>query len=203
MWWYPERTLPRTVLLLADAAVVLWLFVWASAAGAVRATILLLDDPAALLIDFGDRFRSLLGDVADTVEGVPLVGGTLRDPFERLGGTGALLADAGRTQQEVVGALGTWGFWLTFVVPTAAVVIPYVLLRVHRARAVGDAAAMRDAGDLATLALRAVATRPLRELRRVSSAPATDLAAGRVSDLAALQLRALGLRPPPLHPVER
>src|SRR6266545_2319456 len=50
-------------------------------------------------------------------------------------------------------------------------------------------------GDLGLFALRAIANRPLRELRRASPDPVADLQRGDYGALAALELRALGLRP--------
>jgi hypothetical protein len=54
-----------------------------------------------------------------------------------------------------------------------------------------------DGADLELFAIRAVANRPLRELRRVSADPAGALRAGEHHALADLELRALGLRARP------
>ncbi|HZD02256.1 MAG TPA: hypothetical protein VFA46_19315 [Actinomycetes bacterium] len=56
----------------------------------------------------------------------------------------------------------------------------------------------RDAAAtyLGLLAIRAVANRPLRQLRQASLDPIADLRRGDYQALAAVELRALGLRPP-------
>ena len=61
------------------------------------------------------------------------------------------------------------------------------------ARAIRESAA-----DLHLFALRAVANRPLSELRRVTPDPAGALMSGDVEDLARLELAALGLRERPV-----
>jgi hypothetical protein len=70
--------------------------------------------------------------------------------------------------------------------------------RVAWAREAGAASRLRmDGADLELFAIRAVANRPLRELRRVSDDPAGALRAGEHEALADLELRALGLRARP------
>jgi hypothetical protein len=78
----------------------------------------------------------------------------------------------------------------------AVALIRYLPGRLQWIRDARSASALLvGANDLRVFAIRAVANRPLHELRRVSSDPGADLAAGRFDRLAALELAELGLRP--------
>jgi hypothetical protein len=115
-----------------------------------------------------------------------------------LGGAGAALAEAGRSQQEVVLGLA----WRAGVVVTlaglAVVLLVHVPRRVAWAREAAAAARLRSRPeDLLLLAHRAVARRPLEQLARAMPDPGAALARGPHLPLARLELESLGLRPPP------
>ena len=137
-----------------------------------------------------------LSDAADRADGVPLVGGGLRAPLDAAAGAGDALARAGAAQQEAVGTLALcWrccspgsrrcGRWDAGCRAGCA------------GAASRRAARLRD--DVELLALRAAPHRPLVELARPGPEP---VAAWRRGDpgaaeaLAALELRAAGLRAP-------
>jgi hypothetical protein len=146
----------------------------------------------------GTEFANNMGTVRDKVGGVPLVGEELRAPFGRLGAVGETLAGAGHTQQEVVRQLAWWLGVLLAAVPIVMVLLVWLPPRLRWAREAAVAARLRDDQvDLHLFALRAVANRPLRQLRRVTPDPAGALAAGDYEGLAALELNALGLRVAP------
>jgi hypothetical protein len=124
-----------------------------------------------------------------------VVGGELQGPFGRLAGVGQTLADAGATQQEVVHQLALWLGVLVAAVPIVVLLLTWLPRRVAWAREAGAASRLRLAGaDLELFALRAVANRPLRQLRRATLDPAGALRAGDYEALADLELRSLGLR---------
>ena len=84
---------------------------------------------------------------------------------------------------------------LVAAVPIAALLVTWLPRRVAWAREAGAASRLRLGGaDLELFAFRAVANRPLRELRRVTADPAGALRAGDYQALADLELRSLGLR---------
>ena len=142
-----------------------------------------------------------LADAGGKVGRVPLVGDELTAPFDRAADAARALAEAGRDQQELVGQprprAGRRCCWSS---RSALVLFGWLPLRlrwIRRASVGGDAGRRRPAGrDL--LALRALATQPLRRLTRIGPDVA-DGAGGaattrRVDALAALELRRLGLR---------
>ena len=132
----------------------------------------------------------------DAVDGVPAIGGALAAPFRTLGGAGRDLTAAGDQFQRTV---DTVAFWLPAVLVLvvvgwiAARYVPGRLRWVREATEVEQVLASPDAARL--LGLRAAAVRPLRTLRRAVGDPAAALAAGRFDELAAVELRALGLSP--------
>jgi hypothetical protein len=146
----------------------------------------------------GTSFATDAGEIQQKVARIPVVGDELRDPFGRLGGVGRTLADAGVTQQQVVHDLALWLGVLVAAVPVAALLVMWLPGRVAWAREAGAASRLRKGGaDLELFALRAVANRSLRELYRVTPDPAGALRSGDHAGLAALELRALGLRTEP------
>ncbi len=133
---------------------------------------------------------------SDAVDGIPGVGGALSAPFRTLGGAGDGLVGAG---QQVADGVAAVAFWVPALL--AGVVLGWVVARylpgrvrwIREAREVEHLLASPHAAQL--LGTRAATTRPLRLLRREVEDPAAALAAGRYSELAAVELRAVGLSP--------
>ena len=116
-----------------------------------------------------------------------------------MAGAGRQLEAAGQAQQEAVGKLAA-------VVRRRGGAVPGRVAAARMAAAPAaldarreDASRLRGegAGDLALFAWQAVARRPLGELRRAVDDPGGALLRGDYTDLAALELRALGLRTVP------
>jgi hypothetical protein len=131
----------------------------------------------------------------ETVEGVPGVGAALAAPFGTISGAGRQLSAAGGQVGDSVAAVA----WL---VPALLIglVLGYVLFRYLPGRVrwvveASEAQRLLDGPDGARLlAHRAVANRSLRSLRtRAGEDVASDLAEGRWTRLAAVELDALGL----------
>jgi hypothetical protein len=107
---------------------------------------------------------------------------------------GQTFAAAAHDQQQVVQQVAWWLGVLLAAVPIVMVLLLWLPPRLRWAREAAAAARLRDGrADLRLFALRAVANRPLRQLRRVTDDPAGALAAGDYEGLAALELEALGL----------
>lgn len=178
---------------LGDALALAWLVATGFVAVTAYDLILALQAPARALVSAGESVRDAFDDAARIAD--------QRDPAGALaGGSGAggSLVESGREQAETVAtvALGT-GIGIALL-GLAPVLLFWVPLRLRYARAAGSAVAVRD-GHPDLLALRALAGRPVRQLLAVSPDPA---GAWRAADddalrgLAALELRALGLRSP-------
>ena len=199
---YAERPGRAALQLLADLLAVGWIVLCVLVARAAHDLLLRLQEPARALAGAGESIRGAFDDAARTASGVPLVGDDLERALGTGTGAGESLATAGREQMEAIAtfALGT-GIAIV-VLGTLPVLLVWLPLRLRYARLARSAVTAR-AVDTDLLALRAIARRPVRRLLRVSPDPA---AAWRrddrdvVRDLAALELRSLGLRAPRIPP---
>ena len=192
---YAETAGLRARQVLADLAVVAWTAAWVWAGVLLYRLVEKLAAPGARVEQAGSSFAGNVAEIQETIGRVPVVGDQLQGPFGRLAGVGQTLADAGATQQQVVHQLALWLGILVAAVPIAALLVTWLPRRVAWAREAGAASRLRLAGaDLELFAFRAVANRPLRELRRATPDPAGALRAGDYEALADLELRALGLR---------
>jgi hypothetical protein len=195
---YAETPSRRLRQFLVDLLIGAWVAAWVLAGLAVRRLVDELARPGQAVEQAGDRVANGMGGVQDQVSRVPGIGGSLRAPFERLGEAGQALARAGATQQHVVHELALWLGVLVALIPILVVLAAWLPGRIRWMREATAATRLRrvlGTTDLGLFALRAVAHRPLRELRRVSLDPIGDLQRGDYAALAALELRALGLRP--------
>jgi hypothetical protein len=192
---YAETAGLRARQVLGDLATLAWTAAWVWAGVALYRLVGKLAVPGARLEQAGGGFAGDISEIQQKVGRIPVVGGDLQGPFGRLAGVGRTLADAGATQQQVVHQLAFWLGVLVAAVPIAALLVTWLPRRVAWAREAGAASRLRLGGaDLELFAFRAVANRPLRELRRVTADPAGALRAGDYQALADLELRSLGLR---------
>jgi hypothetical protein len=195
---YAETAGLRARQLLGDLATLAWTAAWVAAGLTLYRLVERLAVPGARVEQAGSDFAGDVAEIQQRIGRVPVVGDQLQGPFGRLAGTGRTLAEAGTTQQEVVHQLALWLGVVVAAVPVVTLLLVWLPRRVAWAREAGAASRLRmDGADLELFAIRAVANRPLRELRRVSADPAGALRAGEHHALADLELRALGLRARP------
>jgi hypothetical protein len=195
---YAETAGLRARQLLGDLATLAWTAAWVAAGLTLYRLVERLAVPGARVEQAGSDFAGDVAEIQQRIGRVPVVGDQLQGPFGRLAGTGRTLAEAGATQQEVVHQLALWLGVVVAAVPVVTLLLVWLPRRVAWAREAGAASRLRmDGADLELFAIRAVANRPLRELRRVSADPAGALRAGEHHALADLELRALGLRARP------
>jgi len=198
MQFYAERPLRVARQMFADVLVVVWTAFVVVVARAAYDLVQALQRPARTLVDAGDAIRGTFDGAARTAAGVPLIGDDLARTLGRGTDAGVSLAEAGRTQADVI-TNAAWGLAVAIVVVLAVpVVLAWVALRVRYARAAGSAIAARTV-DPDLLAVRALARQPMHRLRRVAVDPAGAWRRGdpaAVQGLAALELRSLGLRAP-------
>jgi hypothetical protein len=195
---YAETARLRARQLLGDLATLAWTAAWVAAGLTLYRLVERLAVPGARVEQAGSDFAGDVAEIQQRIGRVPVVGDQLQGPFGRLAGTGRTLAEAGTTQQEVVHQLALWLGVVVAAVPVVTLLLVWLPRRVAWAREAGAASRLRmDGADLELFAIRAVANRPLRELRRVSADPAGALRAGEHQALADLELRALGLRARP------
>lgn len=194
---YGEVPFWRRRQILSDVAVVLWLAGWTWVGIKVNEVVNRLGRPGRSLQDAGDRFSTNLDSAAELAKRIPFVGGAIEEPFKGAASAGRFLERSGRTQADLVGGVALWLGVLLALIPILYMLIKYVPSRVRWIREATAAGYLRiDGPDLQLFALRAIATRPLHELRRACPDPAAALAAGDYEPLARLELGAMGLRLP-------
>jgi hypothetical protein len=198
MRFYAERPLRVARQLVADVAVIAWVWLVVTFAQAAQALIDQLQGPAGSLTSAGQTVRDTFAGAARTASGIPLVGEELARALNVGTGAGESLASAGQRQAQLIDTVGMWAAVAIVAFAAVSVVLVWLYVRLRYARTAGSAVVAR-ARDLDLLALRALAHQPTRQLLRVSGDPAAawrrdDTAV--VRDLAQLELSALGLRSP-------
>lgn len=150
------------------------------------------------LRDAGSGFRETMTEVGQTLGDVPVIGGGIRAPFDTASGAGGQVADAGQGVVDLVHAIALFAGVATALGPILIVVAVWVIPRFVIARRAGEArdlAASPDGAEL--LALRALATRPVRELTRIDRRPLEAWRQGdrgAIRGLAQLELRRVGVK---------
>jgi hypothetical protein len=196
---YADRLPVAIRQVLTDVFIVAWVYVWVRVALWVHGIVLKLGVPGQKLQSSGTSLADNLADAGSKVGRVPLVGNQLTKPFTGAADAARSIADAGRQQHEIVGNVALIMAIVVVAVPLALVLFGWLPLRLRWMRRAGIAARVRSvpAGkDL--LALRALASRPLNQLTRLSPDIAQSWRNGdaeAVDALAALELRNLGLKP--------
>lgn len=198
---YADRFPTAARQFLADLLAVAWIYLWIRAGMWLHDLVGRLAVPGEKLEGAGGGLADNLADAGDKVGRVPVVGDELTAPFARAADAARAVAEAGRDQRDLVTDLALVLGLAVAAFPIALVVLVWLPLRVRWMRRAAAAAALRDAPagrDL--LALRALATQPLRRLTRIDPDVAEAWRrrdAATVDALAALELRALGLRGAP------
>lgn len=182
--------------LLADLLAVGWLAGFGALAEQARQLLLALRAPASGLADAGTRIGDVFAGAARTAGRTPLVGDQLAAALDGGQAAGRALAGVGEQQVALISALATGTAALVLLLGVLPVLVLWLPLRLRYARAAGAAAASRTgAPDL--LALRALTRVPVRRLHAVADDPAAGWRRADpdvVRQLAALELRRLGLR---------
>ena len=140
-------------------------------------------------------------DAAGQVGDAPLVGGTLAKPFESLAEASASLADSARAYQETVLDVARLTGLVLAGAPILLLLVVWLPLRLSWVVEASAASRLRRTGTAGAdlLAVRAVASQPLRRLARLDPAVVTGWRAGdpaATARLAAMELASLGLDPP-------
>ena len=194
---YADLPARRLRQVLGDLAVVLWVVLWVQAGRTVHEVVGRMAAPGRTLESAGTSLEDGLTDAADGMAEVPVVGGSLRAPFDAAGGAASSITDAGTGLQDAVGQVALVAGLAVAVWPVLGVVAVWLWLRLRFARRASAARALvDDGGDLELFALRALARQPLPVLARVGPDPAGAWRRGdaeAVRALAELELRSVGL----------
>ena len=198
MRFYAEHPMRVARQLLSDVLVIAWVWLAVTVAKAAQRLIDQLQGPAGALTSAGQSVRDTFAGAARTASEIPLVGGDLARALGLGTGAGESLAAAGQRQQQTIDTVGLWAAVAIVAFAAVPVVLLWLYVRLRYARTAASAVTAR-ARDVDLLALRALTHQPTRQLLGVSGDPAGAWRRderGVVDDLAALELRALGLRPP-------
>jgi hypothetical protein len=176
-----------------------WLaaFGWLAVQG--HALMLRLRSPATGLVNAGASIDEAFAGAARTAARVPFVGEQLAVALGGGSAAGRSLAEVGSQQYSAISTLALGTALVVFLVGALPLLVVWVPLRLRYARAAGAAAASRTR-DADLLALRALTRVPVRRLRLVSADPAAGWRRADpelIRELAALELRRLGLRAGP------
>ncbi len=197
---YADTSVRRTLQIAGDLTLVLWVWFWITIASQVHDATLSLATPGRKIDSSATDLAERLRDAGRTVSRVPLVGDDVRGPFDGAGRAASGLADAGQQQAAAVGTLASWLGLAVALIPILLFVLFYLPQRIGFVRRATAGQRYLDAGaDLDLFALRAMAHQPLHVLTRIDADPAGAWRRGErdvIDELARLELRAVGLRPP-------
>ena len=192
---YAETTGKRTRQLIQDGILLGWILLWALFGMVAHDVVAKLAEPAASVARNSDSLSDSLADISDKVDGVPVVGGALEEPFSSSSRAAAAVADESREQRDLFLTAALWIGLFIAIGPIAAALLLYLPFRLRWVREATAADRIRlDADDLYLFALRAVANRPFSELRKATPDPGAALATGDYDALARLELEQLGLK---------
>ena len=200
MKFYADTPGRRGRQLFADAGFVIWCVVWIWLAFRFYEVVLLLGAPGAAIESAGTALESNMVSAGEAIDGLPVVGESVRGPFDRMSEAGLGIADAGRAQQDAVARVAMVSATLLALGPIATLAVLWLPLRVRFIRRINASQRLLDRSlDLDLFALRALARQPVTVLAEVAPDP---MAAWRDGDeavtraLAELELRDEGLRIP-------
>ncbi|HTL41788.1 MAG TPA: hypothetical protein VL294_09965 [Pseudolysinimonas sp.] len=195
---YSDYSSRRTSQIIGDVVAVGLIAVFAWCGALVYGAIAVLAAFGKTIEDAGDGFEQTMADAGDTLGGVPLIGGGIRQPFDAASGAGSLLAQAGQAQQDVVMTAATIVGIVVAALPILLVLWIWLRRRLkwsRRATEARDLAKLQDGQDL--LALRALINADFRELHEIDPEPLQAWRRGEkraVRALANLELREAGVR---------
>jgi hypothetical protein len=197
---YADTNVRRTAQIIGDLALVIWVWVWIEIAGKVHDSTLRLATPGRKIDSSASDLADKLRDAGRSVSKVPLVGDSVRSPFDGAGRAASGISEAGQQQVAAVGSLAHWLGLAVALIPILVVLWFYVPQRIAFIRRATAGQRFLDSGaDLDLFALRAMAHQPLHVLAKLDADPAGAWRRGErttIERLAVLELQSVGLRPP-------
>lgn len=184
----------------ADLFVLGWLVVWGVAGLQVWRVVMRAAEPGRRVAEATTRMRDDLAAAGGDVGGVPMAGGSLRRPFDSTAASLQPMIDATWDQVRMLEQLAVVLGLLVFLLPVLFVMALWLPARLRFAARAREMAVLLDSGaDLDLLALRALATQPVRTLAGVDPDPLGRWRAGdwqTITVLADLELAAAGMTLP-------
>lgn len=197
---YADTTARRTRQILADAFILIWVGVWVWIGRVVHDAVITLRAPADSLTTAGQRVEGALTGAGEQASRLPVVGDELQDWLGQAAQSGESMQDAGTSVADTVVSVALILGLVTAAVPIVAVGTVWLWMRSRFVFRATTTQRFIDASeDLDLFALRAMARQPMTALAGISPDPA---GAWRrqdrhvIRELATLELRSEGLRPP-------
>lgn len=201
---YADLPARRTAQVIADLAMLGWVWLWVWAGTKVHGVTMELAEPGRRLAGAGSGFRDKMTSAGDRVDDLPLVEDRVAEPFREAAGAGTDIERAGTDLVTAVERLSLALALVTALVPILLALLWWGLTRYRFVRTATAAQRLIDAdADLDLFALRAMANQPMTRLAAVSPDPAGSWRRGEVEivrALALLELSDAGLRPPGSRP---
>ncbi|MDR0960227.1 MAG: hypothetical protein LBM23_07745 [Propionibacteriaceae bacterium] len=197
---YAQTGSLRFLQFLSDVGLIAWCYAWYWIAGKVYNAIQMFAVPAEKTAETASTLSTSLGNAAENVGGVPMVGDAIRTPFDGLAsGIGSITAYSQQLIDMIaVAALVLAG--IVLIVPVIFYLSKWLPWRLRFIAQSGHAKALMAADDSPKLfALRAIAHAPLKDLQKISADPIKawmDDDPAVVTQLAALELGRDGLKMP-------
>lgn len=183
-----------------DLLLVAWIWLCVELGLLVHRMVEALGAPGRKAAEAGDGLAGDLRRLSEPIGKVPAVGDQLRSPIDSAAGAAGKLAQAGRDQVHAVDQLALVLAGVTIGLPVLFAVLIWVPRRIRFVRRARAAQKFIDsAADLDLFALRAMANQPMHKLAKISDDPVTawrERDADVIAQLAGLELRATGLKPP-------
>lgn len=197
--YYADNSTRRQNQILADVLALIWIVLCVIAGWNVYSGIREIHPAADSLTEAGDAIRVNMSSAANSVAGVPLVGGSLRGPFNAIAGTGQTLADAGTQLGMTIDEFSRTAGLFVALVPIILIAGPWALLRYRFVRRATNLQRwLERPGALEMFAFRALATQPLDRLEPLGPDTVTGFLRQdqtTLRALAALELEAYGITP--------
>jgi len=201
MKMYADTPARRTRQIVADLLVLGWIVFWCWAGWSVHETTQELARPAERTQAAAAGLSSSLGETADSLGGIPLIGSSAARPLDEASGYADELAAASSRGIDAVNGLALKLGLAVALTPVLIVLFFYLPPRLTFVRnATAGQQFVDSTHDLDLFAIRALANQPLHLLARISPDPAGAWRARDprvVAQLAALEMHDVGLRPPP------
>jgi hypothetical protein len=196
---YADSTPRRTRQIVADVLMVAWIVLCSWLGRATSQSIEALRGSADNLASAGDSIRDNMSGAATNVGGVPLVGDSLRGPFDAISRAGQNIANVGASLGVTVDQVSGVAGLVVAAVPILAVLAVWAVVRTRFVRRATAAQHwLAQPGALELFALRALSRQSLRRLERVGPDPAGQFRSGdrgTLRALADLELDRCGLAP--------
>lgn len=200
---YADAQAHRLRQMVGDALLLAWILLWIEIGQSVHAATMELARPGEEINEAGAGLAERMRDASSAVGDAPFIGDELQTPFDGAGDAADQIAGAGTASVEAVEQLADWLGWTVGAIPVVILLAVYLPLRWRFVReATAGQRFINAVEDLDLFALRALARQPMSELARISDDPAGAWRRGDpdiVRQLAVLELRDVGLKPPPVR----